>query len=118
MSRPHTIWVVDDDPELRQLLGTYLGEQGYEVRCLSDGAQLLARLDFQRPDLVVLDLMMPGEDGLTVLRRLRDNADDLPVVMLTARGRPWTGSSAWSRAPTTTWPNRSCPGSSPPASKP
>lgn len=86
MSRPHTIWVVDDDPELRQLLGTYLGDQGYEVRCLNDGAQLLARLDFQRPDLVVLDLMMPGEDGLSVLRRLRDNADDLPVVMLTAKG--------------------------------
>ncbi|MEB3350629.1 MAG: response regulator [Cyanobacteriota bacterium] len=86
MGRPHQIWVVDDDPEIRQLLATYLGDQGYEVRCLADGAQLLARLDFQRPDLVVLDLMMPGEDGLSVLRHLRANDDDLPVVMLTARG--------------------------------
>jgi len=80
------IWVVDDDPELRQMVGTYLIDQGYDVRCLSDVKQLEARLDFQRPDLIVLDLMMPGDDGLTALRRLRDAGDDLPVVMLTARG--------------------------------
>jgi two-component system phosphate regulon response regulator OmpR len=85
MGRPHRIWVVDDDPDLRHLLSTYLGEQGYEVRCMGDGAQLMARLEGQRPDLLVLDLMLPGEDGLTLLRRLRDAADDLPVLMLTAR---------------------------------
>ena len=86
MGKAHTIWVVDDDPELRQLLNTYLSEQGYEVRTINDGKQFLARLEFQRPHLVVLDLMLPGDDGLTLLRRLRDNGDDLPVVMLTARG--------------------------------
>ena len=80
------IWVVDDDPELRQMVGTYLIDQGYDVRCLSDVKQLEARLEFQRPDLIVLDLMMPGDDGLTALRRLRDAGDDLSVVMLTARG--------------------------------
>tara|TARA_Y100000766_G_scaffold37656_1_gene27435 strand:- start:98 stop:808 length:711 start_codon:yes stop_codon:yes gene_type:complete len=80
------IWVVDDDPELRQMVGTYLIDQGYDVRCLCDVKQLEARLEFQRPDLVVLDLMLPGDDGLTALRRLRDAGDDLPVVMLTARG--------------------------------
>ncbi len=80
------IWVVDDDPDLRQMVGTYLIDQGYDVRCLSDVKQLEARLEFQRPDLIVLDLMMPGDDGLTALRRLRDAGDDLPVVMLTARG--------------------------------
>ena len=80
------IWVVDDDPELRKMVGTYLIDQGYDVRCLCDVKQLEARLEFQRPDLVVLDLMMPGDDGLTALRRLRDAGDDLPVVMLTARG--------------------------------
>lgn len=85
MGRPHRIWVVDDDPDLRQLLSTYLAEQGYEVRCMGDGAQLMARLEGQRPDLLVLDLMLPGDDGLTLLRRLRDGADDLPVLMLTAR---------------------------------
>merc|ERR1711991_147973 len=84
--KPSLIWVVDDDPELRQMVGTYLIDQGYEVRCLCDVKQLEARLGFQRPDLVVLDLMLPGDDGLTALRRLRDAGDDLPVVMLTARG--------------------------------
>ncbi|MEO1004067.1 MAG: response regulator [Cyanobacteria bacterium J06638_7] len=86
MARPHRIWVVDDDPELRQMLATYLAEQGYEVRCLVDARQMLARLQGQRPDLVVLDLMLPGDDGLTALRRLRDDGDDLPVLMLTGRG--------------------------------
>jgi len=81
-----SIWVVDDDPELRSMVGTYLIDQGYDVRCLADGAQLMARLAGQRPDLVVLDLMLPGDDGLTLLRRLRDGGDDLPVVMLTAKG--------------------------------
>ncbi|KEF41734.1 MAG: osmolarity response regulator [Cyanobium sp. CACIAM 14] len=85
MGRPHRIWVVDDDPDLRQLLSTYLGEQGFEVRCMGDGGQLMARLEGQRPDLLVLDLMLPGDDGLTLLRRLRDADDDLPVLMLTAR---------------------------------
>ena len=80
------IWVIDDDPELRKMVGTYLMDQGYEVRCLCDVKQMEARLEFQRPDLLVLDLMMPGDDGLTALRRLRDTGDDLPVVMLTARG--------------------------------
>ena len=86
MAQGQSIWVVDDDPELRRMVGTYLIDQGYDVRCLADGAQLLARLAGQRPDLVVLDLMMPGDDGLTLLRRLRDGGDDLPVVMLTAKG--------------------------------
>jgi len=86
MERSSMIWVVDDDPELRQMVGTYLIDQGYDVRCLSDVKQLEARLEFQRPDLVVLDLMLPGDDGLSALRRLRDAGDDLPVVMLTARG--------------------------------
>ena len=85
-STPQRIWVVDDDPEQRRLVGTYLIDQGYDVRCLSSGEQLMARLESQRPDLVVLDVMLPGEDGLTLLRRLRDGGDDLPVVMLTAKG--------------------------------
>jgi two-component system phosphate regulon response regulator OmpR len=78
--------VVDDDAEQRRLVGTYLTDQGYDVRCLASGEQLMARLAGQRPDLVVLDVMLPGDDGLTLLRRLRDSGDDLPVVMLTARG--------------------------------
>jgi len=85
MAAGQRIWVVDDDPELRRMVGTYLIDQGYDVRCLANGEQLTARLRNQRPDLLVLDLMLPGDDGLTLLRRLRDGGDDLPVVMLTAR---------------------------------
>ena len=76
MARPHRIWVVDDDPEIRQLLSTYLSDQGYEVRCLAGGEQLRARLENQRPDLLVLDLMLPGDDGLTLLRRLREKVEE------------------------------------------
>jgi len=88
-SQAARLWVVDDDPDLRSMLARYLAEQGYEVRTLADGSQLQARLAGQlggeRPDLLVLDLMLPGVDGLTLLRRLRDAGDDLPVLMLTAR---------------------------------
>jgi two-component system phosphate regulon response regulator OmpR len=80
-----TIWVVDDDPELRGLLSNLLQEHGYGVRCLESSEQLEAWLSRQRPDLVVLDLMLPGDNGLSWLRRLRDRGDDLPVLMLTAR---------------------------------
>jgi two-component system phosphate regulon response regulator OmpR len=80
------IWIVDDDPEMATMLQSYLEQQGYAVRWLADGGQLMARLGIERPALVVLDLMLPGDDGLTLLRRLRDQGDDLPVLMLTARG--------------------------------
>jgi len=89
MARPRRIWVVDDDPDLRSMLAAYLAEQGYTVRTLADGEQLRARLEGhlggERPDLLVLDLMLPGSDGLTLLRRLRDAGDDLPVLLLSAR---------------------------------
>jgi two-component system phosphate regulon response regulator OmpR len=89
MARPRRIWVLDDDPELRTMLQGYLTEQGYAVRALADGEQLRARLEGhlggERPDLLVLDLMLPGSDGLSLLRRLRDDGDDLPVLLLSAR---------------------------------
>ncbi len=79
------VWVVDDDPQLRDLLAEVLGDHGFQVRCHGDTRQLDAWLERQRPDLVVLDLMLPEEDGLSWLRRRRDHGDDLPVLMLTAR---------------------------------
>ena len=88
MARPFKVWVVDDDPELTDMLGAYLGQHGYEVRCFETADLFLARLRIQRPDLVVLDLMLPGQDGLALLRQLRSAQDDLPVVMLTAKGDP------------------------------
>ncbi|WP_018982327.1 osmolarity response regulator transcription factor OmpR [Salinimonas chungwhensis] len=80
------ILVVDDDMRLRGLLERYLIEQGFQVRTAADSEQmnrLLARENFH---LMVLDLMLPGEDGLTVCRRLRQGNSDLPIVMLTAKG--------------------------------
>jgi two-component system phosphate regulon response regulator OmpR len=79
------ILIVDDDAELRDLLRDYLVRQGIEVSVLHDAANLERRLERERPDLIVLDLMMPGVDGLTALRKLRAAGDDIPVIMLTAR---------------------------------
>lgn len=70
------------------MLGGYLRDHGYEVRCFETAENFLARLAIQRPDLAVLDLMLPGEDGLAVVRKLRDAQDDLPLVILTAKGDP------------------------------
>ncbi|MEO8938860.1 MAG: response regulator [Burkholderiaceae bacterium] len=77
--------VVDDDSELRQLLSAYLSRHGYDVLLLPNTEQLDAYLDRYNPHLVILDLMMPGEDGLAACRRLRGKGDMTPIVMLTAR---------------------------------
>ncbi len=79
------ILVVDDDAGIRELLAEYLVQQGYAVSMAADGAELDARLREAVPDLVVMDLMLPGEDGLTLTRRLKA-AHNLPVIMLSARG--------------------------------
>ena len=82
------VLLVDDDPELRQLLATYLGRHGLDVLLLPDTRQLDAYLERYQPHLVVLDLMMPGEDGLTACRRLRGRGETVPIIMLTARDEP------------------------------
>ncbi len=79
------ILVVDDDAEIRTLLEAYLEKQGYRVTTAADGRTLRAALDTARPDLIVLDVMMPGEDGLTLCRDLRTRSN-LPIIMLTALG--------------------------------
>jgi DNA-binding response OmpR family regulator len=82
----HRVLVVDDDPTVSDVVRRYLEQAGFQVRLAADGAGGLAAVAAQRPDLVVLDLMMPGIDGLEVCRRLRRQLPDLPVVMLTALG--------------------------------
>ena len=82
------ILVVDDDPELRQLLATYLRRNDYDVLLLPDTRQLDACIERHQPHLLVLDLMLPGEDGLAACRRLRARGESLPVIMLTARDEP------------------------------
>ena len=78
--------MVDDDVRMRDLLQRYLGEQGFNVRVASDSAEMDAALAHAQPDLLVLDLMLPGEDGLAICRRLRATGNNTPIVMLTARG--------------------------------
>src|SRR5262245_11385319 len=85
-SNPSKILVVDDDVRLRDLLSRYLTEQGFQVATLSDASQLDRRLQRDPPHLVVLDLMLPGEDGLAVCRRLRGAGETVPIIMLTAKG--------------------------------
>src|SRR3569833_3049190 len=80
------ILVVDDDVRLRDLLTRYLTEQGFQVAALPDASQLDKRLQREPPHLLVLDLMLPGEDGLSVCRRLRGAGDATPIIMLTAKG--------------------------------
>src|SRR6195256_6441251 len=78
--------VVDDDPRLRDLLRRYLTDNGFNVY-VAENAQAMNKLWLrERFDLLILDLMMPGEDGLSVLRRLRGSNDPTPIIMLTAKG--------------------------------
>ena len=80
------ILVVDDDLRMRDLLVRYLGGEGYEVKAAADAAAMDKLLARERYDLVVLDLMLPGEDGLAVCRRLRAQNAAPAIVMLTAKG--------------------------------
>jgi DNA-binding response OmpR family regulator len=81
-----SILVVDDDPTVSDVVRRYLERAGYQVRLAADGHGALASFARDRPDLVVLDLMLPGIDGLEVCRRLRTGSDGVPIVMLTALG--------------------------------
>ena len=82
---PGRIVVVDDDPTVADVVGRYLIRDGHTVECVHDGYEALRRVAEEPPDLVVLDLMLPGMDGLEVCRRLRARWP-IPVVMLTALG--------------------------------
>jgi len=79
------ILVVDDDAEIRSLLGDYLRKNGYKATAVPDGKGMWTALSRGRIDLIVLDLMLPGEDGLALCRKLRADSET-PVIMLTARG--------------------------------
>jgi DNA-binding response OmpR family regulator len=83
---PYRVLVVDDDPTVSDVVRRYLEQDGHLVRLAADGAEALAAAAELPPDLAVLDLMMPGIDGIEVCRRLRQQWPALPVVMLTALG--------------------------------
>lgn len=84
MSAPDLL-VVDDDAELRELTEAYLSQQGFRVRTVADATEMDAALAERLPDLVVLDLMLPGEDGLSIAKRLKQGGH-LPIIMLSAQG--------------------------------
>jgi two-component system phosphate regulon response regulator OmpR len=80
------ILVVDDDMRLRSLLERYLVEQDYQVRSAANAEQMERLLERENFHLMVLDLMLPGEDGLSICRRMRQNNNQMPIIMLTAKG--------------------------------
>ena len=85
---PGRILIADDEADLRALLQRYLGDQGLVVRTVEDARPVERLLARERFDVLVLDVMMPGEDGLALCRRLRAQGETIPILMLTARGDP------------------------------
>jgi len=82
-----SVLVVDDEPTIAEVVARYLERSGYSTQIATDGLQAVASAARHRPDLVVLDLMLPGLDGLEVMRRLRDqDRDRIAVILLTAKG--------------------------------
>jgi DNA-binding response OmpR family regulator len=82
-----SILVVDDEPTIAEVVARYLERAGYEARTAADGPSAVVAAMSRRPDLVVLDIMLPGLDGLEVMRRLQEDADArVPVILLTAKG--------------------------------
>ncbi|MFZ2988478.1 two-component system response regulator OmpR [Ideonella sp.] len=84
-ARPNRIAVVDDDARIRDLLRRYLSQEGFDVLLAEDGKALTRLQTRETIDMIVLDLMLPGEDGLSICRRLRAAGDQTPIIMLTAK---------------------------------
>ena len=80
------IWCVDDDPTIREIEVYTLEQTGFEARGFADGLSMLEALKTQTPELIVLDIMMPQMDGLEVLKKLRTEKENIPVIMATAKG--------------------------------
>ncbi len=87
MQKPPRLLVVDDDGEIRSLLSTILSSRGYKVRTARDEREMRRILGSSKIDLLILDIMLPGKDGLTICRELRAS-QSIPIIMLTARGDP------------------------------
>jgi two-component system phosphate regulon response regulator OmpR len=86
MAESKKILMVDDDARMRELLQRYLSEQGFTIETATDAKEMDTKMATGSYDLLVLDLMLPGEDGLAICRRLRGNQFHTPIIMLTARG--------------------------------
>ncbi|OXY80430.1 response regulator [Oceanimonas doudoroffii] len=86
MNKGKDLLVVDDHGEIRDLLKRFLEQHGYRVQAVRDGDAMRQHLSRHRPDLIILDLMLPGDDGLTLCRELRGQGNEVPIIMLTAMG--------------------------------
>src|ERR671928_1594479 len=80
----HRVLVVDDEDHILELARLYLSREGYQIDTVADGDQALTRFSQVKPDLVVLDIMLPGTDGLTICKEIRKQSQ-VPIIMLTAR---------------------------------
>lgn len=84
MVKQNSILIVEDEPNIAEVVSLYLRRAGYQVQVISDGEQALQSMEENMPDLLILDIMLPGIDGLSITRWLRDRSDT-PIIMLTAR---------------------------------
>ena len=114
-ARPVRVVVVEDDEEIAQVLQRSLRMEGYEVKLAADGVRGLEEAHAFLPDLIVLDLGLPRLDGVDVARRLRDDGDEVPILMMPRATRWSRASRAWTSGPTTTWSSRSSARSCSPA---
>jgi DNA-binding NtrC family response regulator len=85
-----TVMVIDDDPGIREFLEGIAARRGYGVCTAVDGESALSDLDRMRPDLITLDAVLPGLDGLETLRRIKERAPEVPVIMLSGHGQART----------------------------
>lgn len=95
------ILIVDDDNNIAELISLYLTKECFETKIVNDGELALKEFQTFRPNLILLDLMLPGIDGYQVCREIR-HTSDVPIIMLSAKEKPLTRYLAWSLAPTTT----------------
>lgn len=86
MSASSQIVVVDDDVRLRSLISSYLAQEGFEVHAASNGEEAFPLIHEKKPELIILDINLPGADGLSICRKLRHTGLTTPIIMLTARG--------------------------------
>ena len=95
---PQKIYLADDEKNIRDLIAAFLSQEGFEVKTFESGDALLAACDTALPDLVILDIMMPGTDGLSVCSTLRKASADLPIIIVSAKDSPCSHKSRIYRA--------------------
>ena len=97
------ILIVEDDPNILRGLDLNLAMEGYKVRTAADGEEGLRIARTERPDLLIVDVMLPRLGGLELIRELRKEDPDMPILILSAKGQEPTRWPGWRSAPTTTW---------------